>query len=731
MANRLKNETSPYLLQHAENPVDWWPWCDEAFAEARRRDVPIFLSVGYSTCYWCHVMERQCFENAEIAALMNERFVCIKVDREERPDVDQLYMTAVQVQTGGGGWPMSVFMLPDGRPFYGGTYFPPQDMQGRPGFPTVLTALSDHFKSGRAELEQQAQQITDIVQRLAEPKGPETSFTLDLPMLLDLERQMRGDFEPMHGGFGHAPKFPRQTLLQTALQFEREHPDETRRAQLKQTLDAMAAGGIRDHLGGGFHRYSTDAKWLVPHFEIMLYDQAMLLDVYATAAELFDDDGYRSVARGIAEFVLREMTSPEGAFYTAFDAEVDAVEGDPYVWTADEVRAVIGDDEDFLRTYGLLDGPNFHDPHGPATEHTHNVLRVTGDFREAEEKFTEQRAKLLEARNKRKQPMLDTKIITAWNGLMIKSLFKAGSLLEDKTYHEASDRAVHFLVRNHHVLAEQSSGKDELKRSSRDGVHGPSGTLEDYAHLVNAMLAFSATDWTFEIDAAELFHAMVNRFGNASDAFYDGDASLIVRQMSAVDSPLPAASAVAGDCAQQLEHASRARAVVRQFAQNLREHPGGMCTVLGLALDLAPVRIAADDRATPSLEEVVQFRGSWKNDCELLLTLHVADGYHLHATPIGDMHSLVIGVVDQAASLGFPASVTEQFEYADEPVSVYCGEVPVTITFNTPPTEPVELRLRYQACSTSACLAPVSKSLTVKPECDSKGSCGVDCGCAS
>ncbi|MEM6562594.1 MAG: thioredoxin domain-containing protein, partial [Planctomycetota bacterium] len=632
MPNRLADETSPYLLQHAENPVDWYPWGEEAFAEARRRDVPIFLSVGYSTCYWCHVMERQSFENEAIAALMNERFVCVKVDREERPDVDQLYMTAVQVQTGQGGWPMSVFLLPDGRPFWGGTYFPPQDMQGRPGFPTVLTALSDHFRSDRAELEKQAEQITSIVQRLAEPKGPDQAFTLDVPMLLDLERQMRSDFEPTHGGFGNAPKFPRQTLLQTALQFERDHPDEQRRQQLKQTLDAMAAGGIRDHLGGGFHRYSTDARWLVPHFEIMLYDQAMLLDVYADAAELFDDDGYRSVARGIADFVLREMTSSGGAFYTAFDAEVDAVEGDPYVWTADEVREVIGDDEDFLRTYGLLDGPNFHDPHGNATEHTHNVLRVAGDFRAAETKFAEQRAKLLEARNKRKQPMLDTKIITAWNGLMIVALRKLG----DAKYVDASERACAWLLEHHW-------DGQRLLRSSRDGTDGPAGVLEDYAYLHRAT------------PRDDLQAVMTEKFGDGRGGFYDTDGGLVVRQKSAVDSPLPAACAVAGGVE-----------VVRQFGQNLREHPGGMSTLLGLALDVAPVDVAVDQQLAlqREQEEVVQFRGQWVSERELQLVLHVSDGYHLHATPVGEMHSLVIGVVGHAATLKFPASESATFAYA-------------------------------------------------------------------
>ena len=331
--NRLARETSPYLLQHQHNPVDWYAWGPEAFEAARSQDKPIFLSVGYSTCYWCHVMERQSFENEAIAAEMNRLFINIKVDREERPDVDQLYMTAVQVLTRHGGWPMSVFLLPDLRPFYGGTYFPPTDMHGRPGFPTVLRALEDAYRNRRSDVEQSAAQLKDILEQLAQPAPPERAVTIDQDFINRLIDRSTSDYEPNFGGFGDAPKFPRETLLETLLVHHANHPDERLAHQIRHTLDAMSRGGIRDHLGGAFHRYSTDAKWLVPHFEIMLYDNAMLAWIYVEASRQFNEPRYAQIARDIFWFVNEEMTSPDGAFYTALDAEVDALEGGSYLWT--------------------------------------------------------------------------------------------------------------------------------------------------------------------------------------------------------------------------------------------------------------------------------------------------------------------------------------------------------------------------------------------------------------
>ena len=339
--NRLASETSPYLLQHRHNPVDWYPWGPAAFEAARQQNKPIFLSVGYSTCYWCHVMERQSFENADVAKEMNARFINIKVDREERPDVDQLYMTAVQVMTRQGGWPMSVFLTPELRPFYGGTYFPPTDQYGRPGFVSVLRGIEDAYRNRKADVDQTAGQLEQVLQQVSEPEPPRADITIDEKYIEGVVARSAHDYEPQFGGFGQAPKFPRETLLELLLMHQRSNPNPQRLRQLRHALDAMMYGGIRDQLGGGFHRYSTDEKWLVPHFEIMLYDNAMLAWCYAEAFRQTDDIRYADVARGIFDFVLREMTSPDGAFYTAFDAEVDAREGLSYLWTKDEIEQVL------------------------------------------------------------------------------------------------------------------------------------------------------------------------------------------------------------------------------------------------------------------------------------------------------------------------------------------------------------------------------------------------------
>src|SRR5437868_1155305 len=416
-SNRLAKETSPYLLQHQHNPVDWFAWGPEAFEAANRDGKPIFLSVGYSTCYWCHVMERQCFENQAVAAEMNQRFINVKVDREERPDVDQLYMTAVQVLTRHGGWPMSVFLTPDLKPFFGGTYFPPTDTHGRPGFFRLLGLLESAYHNRKPDIEQTTAQLLSILQQMAEPRRPTQPLRIDDSFIEDLLERSTNDFDPVHGGFGSAPKFPRETLLQLLLVRNEQSPNPLRMRQLTNTLDALAHGGIRDHLGGGFHRYSTDAQWLVPHFEIMLYDNAMLAWVYAEASRQTKEKRHAEVARGILDFVLREMTAPEGGFYTAFDAEVDAMEGLSYLWTLDEVKSILGeaDSKVFAKVYGLDQGPNFADPHHGTGRPDKSILHLpNGIDEQTEAKVAPMRQKLYEARRRRKQPLLDTKIITSW-----------------------------------------------------------------------------------------------------------------------------------------------------------------------------------------------------------------------------------------------------------------------------------------------------------------------------
>ena len=542
-SNRLAGESSPYLLQHAHNPVDWYPWGPEAFERARREEKPIFLSVGYSTCYWCHVMERQSFENESVAAVMNELFVNIKVDREERPDVDQLYMTGVQVQTHHGGWPMSVFLTPDREYFYGGTYFPPTDSYGRPGFVTLLRAIDDAWRNRREEVLASAAHFTQVLQRLAVAPRPSGPVTLDAPRLARLLDRCMSDYDPAHGGFGAAPKFPRQTLLELLLrastapalesQIARQKSQIQRR--LHHALDAMANGGIRDQLGGAFHRYSTDARWLVPHFEIMLYDNAMLGQIYAEASRALDEPAFGEVARGVFDAMLHDFASPDGAFFTALDAEVDAHEGDPYLWTAVEVNDALGatDAALFNRVYGLDQGPNFADPHAADKSGPYaNVLYVADRSAAVEHAraLTTLRQRLLDIRRRRKQPMLDTKIITAWNGLMIRALCVGGAALQEQRYVVAAARAAAWLLEHHRT---PDGG---LARTSRNGRIGGNGFLDDYASLAEAMLDLH--DVTGEArwrQAAEGIAAqMMRRFhDDAGGGFYFSDASatdLVVRQ---------------------------------------------------------------------------------------------------------------------------------------------------------------------------------------------------------
>jgi uncharacterized protein YyaL (SSP411 family) len=758
--NRLAKETSPYLLQHQHNPVDWHAWGPEAFEVARRLDKPIFLSVGYSTCYWCHVMERQSFENETIAAEMNRRFVNIKVDREERPDVDQLYMTAVQVLTRQGGWPMSVFLTPDLRPFYGGTYFPPTDAYGRPGFLTVLRGIEDAYKNRRDDVNKTANQLVSILRQLAEPSGPEEPITVNDAWVESLVERTVSDYEPVHGGFGQAPKFPRETVLELILVHNRHFPNERRMKMLRHALDAMAEGGIRDQLGGGFHRYSTDAKWLVPHFEIMLYDNAMLAWVYAEAFRQTGEKRYEQVARGIADFVLREMTSPEGAFYTAFDAEVDAQEGLSYLWTKPEVDAVLGDDAElFNRVYGVDLGPNFADPHHGSGVADKNILFLPRPITEAarnagmdaaalEARLGPMRQKLYAARATRKQPLLDTKVITSWNALMIRGLAHAGQVLNERRYVDAAARAAAFLLSRHRTP------EGGLYRTSRDGVTKYNGFLDDYAFLSQALVALAdagaAGEWLG--DATAVADEMIRRFGDYKDGtptagapvgfyFTDRDATdLIVRQKVASDSPLPSGNAVAAMALLALWKKEAARNTIGLFAAQMEANAEGMSSMAeAAALYLRegdPFRVAASGGAgtaerplspQDTAAGVVTVNAGWSPDrSQLHLKLAVKDGYHINAhEPGGDpglhLHPTTVSFPDefgQPAKVVYPPGEALKFAFTDQPIRVYSGEVTIVAYLPSRPPKGGWLRVNvsYQACTDQACLPPVQKGMKVPTE---------------
>jgi uncharacterized protein YyaL (SSP411 family) len=583
-ANRLASSSSPYLLQHAHNPVEWWPWGDEAIAEARLRDVPIFLSIGYSTCYWCHVMERECFENEAIATLMNGRFVCVKVDREERPDLDDLYMTATQITTGHGGWPMSVFLEPGGlRPFYCGTYFPPKPAHGRPSFPQILDGLAQAWKSQRAEVLAQAEAIArEVGDQLAAMPGP---VALGARQVSDAIQALLAMFDRVEGGFGRAPKFPQPLYLEFLLDAREVAGDEATRASIDlavtHTLDRMMVGGIMDQVGGGFHRYSVDAHWTVPHFEKMLYDNAMLAGVYARAARVYGQSQYARVARMTFAYVLRELTASDLAvstatngFASAQDAEVDGHEGLNYLWQPDEVRNAMADGlkewlDVAISIYGLSGSANFRDPHHPDAPPAYvlrledRLDRLAAARSEKPDQLIERvdalNAMLLSARAARKQPRLDDKRITEWNAMMIASMASASADLNDASlWKHARDAAV-FLVRELDRLDPASQART-LHRSWRDGNVSVPAFLADHAWLVLALVRLhearsSRPDFADRTDEYQPLSVAFDVADRAIDLFTDADTGrwhdarggrtdLFVRAVSTYDGATPSGVSV-------------------------------------------------------------------------------------------------------------------------------------------------------------------------------------------
>jgi uncharacterized protein YyaL (SSP411 family) len=545
MANRLAHETSPYLLQHAHNPVDWYPWGEEAFARARAEDKPILLSVGYSACHWCHVMERESFENPDIARLMNDNFVNIKVDREERPDVDQVYMTAVQALTGRGGWPMTVFLTPDGRPFWGGTYFPPEDRHGMPGFPRVLVAMAQTYRDRRGEVEGQAAQVAAHLQAARDLRAPG-----DLtPDLLDhAARALAQGFDHQNGGFGGAPKFPSPMALDFLLRHWKRSGDVRDLEMVTLSLDKMARGGIYDHLGGGFHRYAVDAVWLVPHFEKMLYDNAQLARVYLHAYQATGNPFYRRVVEETIDYVLRDMADPAGGFYSTEDADSEGEEGKFYVWTPGEIAAVLGPEAAgaFDAFYGVTNQGNFE---GKNILHVARpVEAVAADLGMTvpalEQSLAASRRALFDARARRVRPGRDEKVLTAWNGMMLRTLAEAAAVLEREDWRDAAVRSAEFLT---NVMMRDG----RVMRSWKDGEVKITGFLEDYALLADALLAVH--ELTFgarwlEI-ARDLADTMTDLFWDSdTQSFYDTarDAErLIVRPRDVTDNATPSGTSVA------------------------------------------------------------------------------------------------------------------------------------------------------------------------------------------
>ncbi|HEX6031265.1 MAG TPA: thioredoxin domain-containing protein, partial [Tepidiformaceae bacterium] len=494
MPNRLANETSPYLLQHAENPVDWYPWGPEALARARNEDKPVLLSIGYSSCHWCHVMAHESFEKPATAELMNRWFVNVKVDREERPDIDGIYMSAVQALTGQGGWPMTVFIAPDGRPFYAGTYFPPADGHGRPGFPRLLEAIHDAWTNEREKILASAEGITQHLQMAARRAPGQADLGADTPeKAMQLYAQA---FDQRWGGFGGAPKFPSPSNLEFLLAYAAraggEYDGPSALEVVLHTLRKMAEGGMYDHLGGGFSRYSVDERWLVPHFEKMLYDNAQLVRVYLHAFQVTQHPFFERVVRETLTYLEREMLDPEGGFYSAQDADSEGIEGKYFVWTPAEVEEVLGEDAPlFMAYFNVTEQGNFEDPHHPEFGRR-NVLSTPRPAEEVaselgmshpefEGKRIEMREKMLAARERRVKPGLDDKMLASWNGLALAAFAEAARVLGDSHYRDISERNATF-------LREKLWDGERLLHTYKGGTAKVSGMLEDYAYVGHALV---------------------------------------------------------------------------------------------------------------------------------------------------------------------------------------------------------------------------------------------------
>jgi uncharacterized protein len=512
VANRLASETSPYLLQHADNPVDWYPWGEEAFARARAEDKPLLLSVGYAACHWCHVMEHESFEDTETARLMNERFVNVKVDREERPDVDGLYMEAVVTMTGQGGWPMTVFLTPDGRPFWGGTYFPPEPRFNMPSFRQVLEAISQAYSERRGDLERQADTLVAAIRESSE--RPPSSEPLTSELLTRAVSALSAQFDTVHGGFGRAPKFPPASNLELLLRTGRDDAV----AIVVQTLDGMAAGGMYDLAGGGFHRYSVDEQWLVPHFEKMLYDNALLATAYLHAWAVTAETRFRDVVEETLDYLVRELRLPEGGFASAQDADTNGIEGLTYTWTVEELETVLGEPHpDWLQPF----------------EHGRSILR--GEIP------ADDRARLLAERARRPQPLRDDKVVTAWNGMALAALAEAALRLERSDYLDVALELAGFL------RGTMADGEGRLRRTYRDGRAKIDGYLEDYAHVANGYLELhlATGDLQWLLEARELAAYAGEAFADAEQGgWFAGGPELVARRKEFDDHPTPSGTSL-------------------------------------------------------------------------------------------------------------------------------------------------------------------------------------------
>ena len=750
--NRLAETTSPYLLQHAQNPVYWWPWGEEAFAAARAQNKPIFMSIGYSTCYWCHVMERESFEDQEVADILNEHFIAIKVDREERPDVDEIYMAATQMMNNGhGGWPMSVFLEPNElKPFYAGTYFPKEDSGSRRGFMSVLNFMSQNFVNNREAIDKQADAVANaVVNRLTVSPiaAPINSKTVQEGVSSLLVRE-----DKTYGGFATKPKFPMPIYVDFLMESGWDIP-QVRKA-VKKNLDAMLLGGMYDQVGGGFHRYSTDEKWLVPHFEKMLYDNGQLLSTYAKAYELTDDETYASVIRETVEYIQRELNSPDGGFLSAQDAETNHLEGETYLWREQELRDALtasnlSSEIDFiLSVYGIDKGTNFQDPHHPEVprtsvlylvDHPSKLARNHGLSRDDfEAKLATINESILKVRATRDQPSTDDKVITSWNGLMIGGLADAGRVLDEPTWIERAKQAADFIQK------EMRLEDGRLLRTWRNGVKGNAGFLEDYAAMIRGLTALyeASGDQSVLEMAKDLYAQAKIRFYVEGEGWYDTEenqSDLFVRTRAFYDGAVPAATSMIFDALVTLsqltgeqiyiddafEAAKFESGVMQQaptsvvvatgaFHRFLQEHPEKFDEEFEVSIaSPSPVRMSC---ASSNLSLVV---GESK---VVVLKLQMAKGWHVNSNDPGSEYAVPfkITVLGDGASVSAEWPTSETITSAGESIRVFGGVIEIPITVTATSTSGVQLMVTWQACDSESCLAQETKEIPCKISITSK-----------
>ena len=624
--NKLIFEKSPYLLQHSYNPVDWNPWGEEAFERAKKEDKPIFLSIGYSTCHWCHVMERESFEDTEVAELMNETFVCIKVDREERPDIDAVYMAVCQAMTGTGGWPLTIIMTPEKKPFYAGTYIPKESRFGLTGMKELVPRIKRLWEQRRRELEDSAERIISSIKETQETAGQE----LGEEILHRCYDNLFEIFDEQNGGFGHGRKFPAPHNLSFLLRYWRRTGDEWALRMVEKTLEKMRLGGVYDHVGLGFHRYSTDSKWLVPHFEKMLYDQAMLVIAYTEAYRATGKGEYAQTAREILTYVLRDMTASEGGFYSAEDADSEGEEGKFYLWTEEEIRQILSKEEaeTIIKFYGFQKEGNFEDE-ATRKKTGKNILYLKKSLREIasdletpleeiQERLEEARRKLFVARKKRVHPGKDDKILTDWNGLMIAALAKAAQVFDESKYLDAAEKAANF------ILAKMRDSAGWLYHRYREGENAILGFLDDYAFFIHGLIELyeASFETKYLREAVILTEYVLEHFWDEKNGgFYfssDGAENVLVRRKEIFDAAYPSGNSVAAlnllrlaRITAKVEYEEKAAQIFRTFSKDVSRTPMGY-TQLMVALDFA---------LGPSFEVVVAGNSQADDTKNMLKTL--------------------------------------------------------------------------------------------------------------